>query len=648
MSRLFIRFFNVIFSLFIVFPFALAAQDAKNNVTTIRPDVLEMSELAERRIRQSVVDLLGPESRAVVNVYIKSNLSVPATAVTDVLQLGSRSLLLSDYLPPATPDPEELLVKGSVQISGAEVSIRVEKYVDASLRQDIEDVVKNILKGIQTKVNVEASLQEPVASSKPNSSNRSPASEVEDTSFEGLIKRFAHLAPLFAGLFVFAGFMLMGSSVKTSAREIGEGLRSIKPSSASPTGGTLTLSTPEHKALPQGDMASSDSRRVLPPSVPVPNIEIRRNLAFIEKYIFESPLLFARSIENDPEDLLGLKFLVAKVSPDAKTKLREIVGIEKILRANSYSLEQEVVGFNAGGWIQRIIERIEMRKLTGGSVVEESLSNEDSLLLSSVPQERLFEVARKINSPEGWRVVTDFLSSDFLKKRYKNIDPLTWKNLVKGSLISEEEPVKHAAQAIISEIGISVSENAVMAKKQRESLDLFVRRILPSLSDSIYSMDFGDDDLFVSEIIEEAPEYAASMAQLVWTPAKLDLFEDSVLAELFDRLDNERKSFLMAVLPNKHAKRFEGFLSEGNAKKIVLDYTAKLKASSDEKRKDSMKTFAREFLDYLRNQVQTGALVLAEGALSGVVSHGPTSVRRKPSEVEIVDDDGAESERKAS
>ncbi|NCN41662.1 hypothetical protein GW916_10505 [bacterium] len=640
------RHFLLILFLISLAPFSVFAQEAQKEGTSIRPDVLEMSELAERRIRQSVVDLLGPESRAVVNVYIRSNFSVPTLSVKDVLR--PKSLLLSDYLPPAPSDPEELLEKGSIQISGAEVSIRVEQYVDATLRQEVEDIAKNILKGVNTSVSVEASLQEPVAQANRNSADRAPASVVEDTSFEGLLKRFSGLIPLLVGLLVFAGFITISSSVKNSAREIGEGLRSIKPASNSSTGGTLTLSAPELKALPQGDSASSENRRVLPPSTPVSNVEVKRNLEFIEKYIFDTPLLFARSIENDPEDLLGLKFLVAKVSSEAKTKLREIVGIEKILRATSYSLEQEIVGFNAGGWIQRLIERIEMKKLAGGSVVEESLSNEDSLLLSSAPQERLFEVARKINSPEGWRVAADFLSSDYLKKRSKDIDPVTWKNLVRGSLISEEGPVRQAAQSIISEIGISVSENAVMAKKQRESHDLFVNRILPSLSDSIYSMDFGEDDLFVNEILEEAPEYAASMAQFVWTPSKFDLFEDSVLSQLFERLDNERKSYLLVILPAKHAKRFESFLPDGNAKKIVLDYAAKLRASSDAKRKDTMRAFAREFLDYLRNQVKVGALALKEGTLSGVAAHTSASMSNSPADAEIVDDDGDESERKAS
>jgi hypothetical protein len=632
--------------LLVFVPLGVLAQDASKGGTSIRPDVLEMSELAERRIRQSVVDLLGPESRAVVNVHIKSNFSVPTLTVKDVLDSGS--LLMSNYLPPLQPDPEEVLEKGSIQISGAEVRIRLERYVDEALRQDVEEIAKNILKGIDTSVSVEASLQDPVALANRNSADRSPASVSEDTSLEGLLNRFSALIPVLVGLLVLAGFMAISASVKNSAREIGEGLRSIKPASGAGSGGTLTLSAPDPKALPQGDSASSEGPRVLPATAPISGVEVKRNLEFIEKYIFDTPLLFARSIENDPEDLLGLKFIVAKVSLEAKRKLREIVGIEKILRATSYSLEKEVVGFNAGGWIQRLIERVEMKKLAGGSVVEESLSSEEALLLSGAPKERLFEVARTINSPEAWRVATDFLSSDFLKERSKDIDPLTWKNLVKSSLISDEGPVKQAAQAIISKIGIAVSENVVMAKTRRESHELFVNRILPGLSESICSMEFGDDDSFVSEIIEEAPEHAASLTQFVWTSSKFDLFEDSILAGLFERLDNERKSYLLVILPEKHAKRFEGFLPGGNARKIVLDYASKLRANLDEKRKELMRSFAREFLDYLRNQVKVGALALKEGALSGVVSHASASTPNNPTEAEIVHDDGDESERKAS
>jgi hypothetical protein len=647
------RLLFVIFSLLLFAPLGLRAQETKSRGSTLRPDILAMSELAERRIRQSVVDLLGPESRAVVNVYIKSYPSIPTPKLKEVWQPNLHSLLFSDYLQPVLPDAEELLEKGSVLISGAEVTIRVEKYVDAALRQDVEDIAKNILKGIKTSVKVEASLPEPLALSQPDSSASMPAGAHEDPNFEGFVKRFSGLLLLLAGLFVLVGFLFVGLTLKTSAREIAEGLRSIKPASNSSSGGTLTLSAPELKSLPQASKGVSESRRVLPTSTPLSNSEINRNLEFVEKYIFESPMLFARSIKNDVEDLLGLKFLVAKVSPQAKKRLRDILGIEKILHANRYSSEQELVGFEAGGWIQGLIERIEMKKLAGGNIVEQALSNEDSLLLSNLPQDRLFEVARRINSPEAWRVATDFLSSDFLKKRSREIDTLTWKNLVKGSLVSDQEPVRQAAQAIIAEVGTGVSDNALVAKKKIESQELFVNQILPSLLDSIYSMELGEDDRFVNEIVKEAPDYAVLMDQFVWTPSKLDLFEDSILAALFERLDNEKKSFLLAILPSHHVRRFESFLPEGNVRKIVLDSTARLKASSNEKLRDQMRAFAREFLDSLRNQVQTGALVLREAASSSSapsssVTHLESADSPRLGESKALDDNRDEGERKAS
>jgi len=327
-------------------------------------------------------------------------------------------------------------------------------------------------------------------------------------------------------------------------------------------------------------------------------------------------MLFVRSMSDDPSDLLGLKFMVAKFSPEARSKLKELLGMERILKASSYQAGEDVVGFDATGWIQQLIEKIELKKLAGGTVVEEALSSDESLLLSGVGAEGLFEAVLKVNTPAAWRVATDFLPPEELRRLGKGIDRAMWSNLVKGSLVHDRSEVHAAARQLIDLVRTGSSENVILFKAHRERDEHFTKRLLPSLVDAILSQELGEDDAFVEHILRDSPEFAKILRASLWTPSRLADVNDDSLKTVFLGLDNGQRSTLLYILPDPHAKRLESYLPDSLMKRIVLDGADKLKTTADTETRDRARAMAREFLDYLRVQVANGKVQLKVGEMA--------------------------------
>jgi|GEM_PF-1061553 len=627
----------------------------------VKGEVLEMTELSERRIRQSIQDYLGPESRAVVSVYYKEKGSIapsPVPTTTTEQVIGNSNWMISGPYAPENPEQASATSGISIEMESVEVSIQVEKIVDAKGRAEIEKLAKEILRGVPVKVSVQSSLSPPVAQTVKERKDgedaaRKPASvnDVVDGALEKFTKRYGPFAPLAASLLLFLGVLIVAMMLRSSAKEISEGLKSMRPAVSNSGSQTISLNSPasgtsqiENKgpALPGGD-----ARRPALPAATAMGGEVRKNLQFIETYLMETPLLFVRSVTDDPSDLMGLKFLVSKFSPEARTKLKELIGVERLLKASSYQAGEEVVGFNAGGWLQQLIEKIELKKLAGGTVIEEALSNDESLLLSNAAKDKLLEAALMVNTPAAWRVVTDFVSSDFLKARGRDFDRQMWSNVIKGSLVADSKQVHEAARQIIEIVRFSVSENTVLFKAQRERDEHFTKQLLPSLIDTILMQELGEDDEFIGFIVQETPEFAKTIRSTVWTPSRLNELSDDSLKSIFMGLDTEKKSYLLFAFPADHAKRFEGYLPEGNGKKIVMDAVARLKTTADQPLKDRSRALAREFLDYLRVEVMRGKMQLKEGALEGFESSG-SGGRTRQADAEVIDVETEEPQRKAS
>ena len=368
---------------------------------------LELTESLERRIRQGTLDLLGPPARAVVSVTWKASDKKPSEVSQTTVE---DSLLFSSYLPP----PEAGQPKSpDDDASSAVVRIQVEKSISPEQIVAVENLAKNMLADFQgASVEVKADLPPPAKDESLATSQdpRSPASETSaaPSALESFASRFGMLT--LAASALIAALALMGV-LKSSAHELSLSLRSLASiGSAShaalpPSPTSLTTSS-----IPPPALKGDTDRGASPPPVAASRLDFRRNLQIIERALEEVPVLFARSVGSSSSDLMGIKFLVAKLDAKSQGRIKELLGVDRILRAGSFRTGEDIVGFDAVGWIQQLAERIETRKLVGGSLLDEVLSKEEFLVLSNASPEAIFGSALKMNSPAVWRVVTEFVS----------------------------------------------------------------------------------------------------------------------------------------------------------------------------------------------------------------------------------------------
>ena len=378
----------------------------------------------------------------------------------------------------------------------------------------------------------------------------------------------------------------------------------------------MLSAAPMRQAITQS-ADSSQSRKELPGprggaishSSPV---EGRRNIQVLEKYLREAPNLILRSLGDGPEDMLGLSYLVSRMSPESNALLKGLLGIEKLVKLNSYRAGDEVVGFDVNGWVQHLVERVEVKRLAGGDVIEESVTPDQSALLSNAGEEHLLQAAIELNQPAVWRVVSDFVSSDFLRRGGHGQDDLLWMGLVRGSRVTDPTQVRSAVRDLVEKVRTAASENAIQLREKIESRAHFSNRILPFLIESVMEREFGDDDRIVGQVVAEMPDFAELIYERIWTPRRLDDVTDAAMKEIFlgGSLDNERRAYLLFALPETQARRLEGLMSEGTMKKIVLDMAARLRTTADADKKASIRNWVREFLEAVRVQSLAGRIEL--------------------------------------
>ena len=289
-----------------------------------------------------------------------------------------------------------------------------------------------------------------------------------------------------------------------------------------------------------------------------------------------------------------------------------MLGIEKLVKLNSYRAGDEVVGFDVNGWVQHLVERVEVKRLAGGDVIEESVTPDQSALLSNAGEEHLLQAAIELNQPAVWRVVSDFVSSDFLRRGGHGQDDLLWMGLVRGSRVTDPTQVRSAVRDLVEKVRTAASENAIQLREKIESRAHFSNRILPFLIESVMEREFGDDDRIVGQVVAEMPDFAELIYERIWTPRRLDDVTDAAMKEIFlgGSLDNERRAYLLFALPETQARRLEGLMSEGTMKKIVLDMAARLRTTADADKKASIRNWVREFLEAVRVQSLAGRIEL--------------------------------------
>jgi hypothetical protein len=604
-------------------------------------ELRELTDFYERRVRQGVQDFLGPQARAVVNVYIKGRAVAPgepATSVDQVLKEDGRAttLLVGPYFPAVSElRASGVAVENEFRIEAAEVSIQVDSSLKPELREQLSAVVKATLREVPSTVTVEATLQANTLAEEATSAGRAPASiEVSGDAWTRFAERFGIFVPLVSTLILLLGVFAISSGMRSAAHEISEGIKTVRPVS-NPTSLPTAVNRPALPSPAERTRGSGDDNTGSRSQGGASPFELRRNVQILERYLRESPNLLLRSFGEAPEDILGLSYLISRMSAASNALLKDHLGVDRIAKLSSFRTSSEVIGFDVNGWVQSLVERVELKRLAGGDVIEESMTPDQTALLSNVGQEQLLRAAMRSDEPAVWRVVSEFVSSDFLRREGHTSDDQVWMGLVRGARVTDPSVVKVAVEKLVDELRSAASENAVQLREKNESREHFLRKILPMLVDTVFEREFGEDDRIVQHLLAETPDFEKLVYERIWTPKRLDIVTDVSLKTflLGPSFDNERRAYLIYALPEAQARRIEGLLPDGTMKKIVLDIASRLRTTADRDKKDGIRNWVRQFLDAVRVEVAGGRLETKESSRSAARSVSPDEV------VEVADAD---------
>lgn len=594
---------------------------------------LELSVMAEDRIQKSVNNILGPNSRAVVNVYLQSKTEAPVRDAIEISTDSTAEDIQEDIAENTTPEtpwylPNSYVTQHSSQSSlspmtsrAAEVVVQVEEAVSADVQEQIAIVSRRILRGIPTQVEVLTNLE--AALPPVSDSSRAPASladaepEKELSEVQKLLEKIKGAEPIIAGLLVLVGLIMafgfLGLMLRSSAKSLTDGIKQINTRVTNSGSQKIELSKesrPEEEE-PKKEKPEVDSRPKpqLPP-YPFVGEEAEKVIQTVEGYIKENPTTFMKSITDEGDDLSGLKFLISRISPESRLIVKEILGADHINKAAAHKNDEKIASFDARSWTQNLSEQIEIQLLAGKGVVEEAVNSEQSLVLSSSPPESLFTQALKAQSPVVWRIATEFLSNTYLQEHSDDLDDEALKFLVQSTETEDIAEISNAAKELVESLRDGSADQERLSPAKANSSQFFIEKILPAIAESVLSRELGEDDDALRTLMELSPEYSEILNERIWTPSKLKQIPDENLQEIFSGIDDERKASIIFKLPAEHKERLTSFVPKGNSKRIVADLITKLEKNASEKKHQEMKELTREFLDYLRSQFNLGKLPL--------------------------------------
>ncbi|MBS1984305.1 MAG: hypothetical protein JST16_09035 [Bdellovibrionales bacterium] len=573
----------------------------------------QLKQSIEGKIQRTLDTYLGGKSKVIVNVRFRAPTAKEDDAVANIdtwMDLGYVTA------------PNEGVASNKIRFKAAEVDIRVSDQLDDATVQQIQLLANNALDGMNPDVKISrVAFLEPDALQAANgatpgkAADRTPASvtpeepKSEVSVFEKLIQKYGALIPLAAALVLGLGLLLSSSIASTvisrSAGEIAAGIRSMRATVSSNPEKPLTV------AAPLGlDIKSSEVSAAKAPPVAPRLREHFKNLAFVKKTLLENPLAFVRVLGDSPEDQRGLKWLLANLDDAERASLKSVLGRERILTlTQAINVEGP---WDPASWLQGTVENAVLREVAGTSVVERALEGDQAFRLSMAPVEDLFQAVEESNDPASWRVALEFLPREKIGVVLRASDSSVWQRMLAGSDL-DRDALRQAAGRILDRVGQNARDprTAVQAEDKRR---FYANILLDPAIDSILAKTLGEDDQFLDDLATMAPDFVALLRTKVWTPRSLDAVDHEALREAFLPLSPAQKMSVMLALPATVSQRFEDFLPEGTGRTIVLDQLRRARERQDLQEFDAATRLAREFLDYLRKQADSGRLALRKAS----------------------------------
>ena len=586
---------------------------------SINPEAEQFRQNVETKLLRTLETYLGERSKVLVSAHFilpdpnapEKNLDADGKAVASTetwLDLG--------YV--TTPgEPSVTDNSGKLQIASTQVDIRVSEKLDDAELQQIQLLATNSLQGLNPQIRIEkVSFPLPFPKDEPKVETKDavkPAAPLDP--IEKLLQKYGALVPLVAALVVGLGLLLASTSASrmmaNAASEIAAGIRGMRPTVTTNPDKPINISS---SGLGGEDL--SKASKAVPPMPPRLR-EHFRNVAFIKKMLSENPLPLARALTDSSDDLRGIRWLLTNLSEDERRTLQKFLSSERLLALSELPNDGETP-WDSSAWLQVTVENLVVREIAGGSAVEKALKADQSFRISSADPDLLFKLVREFNEASTWRVALEFLPKDRVLSALKESDTNLWQTLFAGSAL-EPAVLQEGAEKILSRLGTESSGPASNNADERKRF--YSNILLDPAVDSVMAKALGDDDLFLDEISQMAPEFVQLLRKKVWTPRSLDRVSDVSLKDAFSGLSSAQKTALLLAFPGELSDRLQTYLPEGTGRTIVLDQLRRAREKSDGVEIESATRLAREFLDFMRKQADEGKVTLkaSEDTVSDVI-----------------------------
>jgi hypothetical protein len=606
----------------------------------------QLRQATEAKLQHTLETYLGERSKVLVGVQFNLTPEVavaptkPAEdpkleAVGDELWVDLGYVTTPGDVPVREPAAEKNAppLARKLSIDSVDADVRVSDGLDDATIQEVQNLTVASLQTLNPNVRIlkvafptppkkeeppPPEVKPPPEEKKKDEPAREPAAAAPPEPLDGfdrLVKKFGPLIPLVAagvvGLGILFAALFASRMLSESAGEIANGIRSMRS----------TLATSPDKPVsiapilgPNGESLAGGGPRKGPPKTPPVSPRVRehsRNVAVIKQMLVENPLPFVRSLTDSAADRRGLRWLLASLSAEERTLLKSFLGADRIATLKESTEDEAGAGFDATAWLQDTIEGLVVREVSGVSLIERSLNTPQVLRLSTASPDELYRVAEQVNDPAVWRVVLEFLPKEKILGAMKASDTGLLQKVVAGG-DPDATTLQQAAVRIIRELGEAKAQDSSRSTAADDRKRFYANILLEPAIDSVLAKPLGEDDTFLDELSQMAPDFVELLRKKVWTPRSLGRVTNVALKEAFAPLSPAQKTALLLALPAEHSQRLEAFMPDGTGRTIVLDQLRKARERSDLAEFEAAGRLAREFLDFLRRQVEAGKIVLEE------------------------------------
>jgi hypothetical protein len=351
----------------------------------------------------------------------------------------------------------------------------------------------------------------------------------------------------------------------------------------------------------------------------------RRNHAAFREALEQKPEILAQELQATPEDADGLRWLLPTLKPEEQESLRKWLGPAKTRQLLA------MAGTSAGDandllearhrWLQHFVERVALRRVRGGSMVEAAVGAEMALQISAISVQDIETWLQDRTDAGAWRLAAEFIPAERFSRMLDRMEGDRWVMLADAAEASDKDLAAAAKDLVDSKR----EKNPEVARKAEVRKDYFTRVLVDPLVAALKKRPLSEQEGLLEQFEASHPDLVEVVSSRFWSVRQVDRVPKDFLEKSFRALGTEEKVAVMASVPDALARKFRAWIPEGNVRLIIEDRVAKIHSRKDKKELAAITETAQQFVETLRLANISGAFDLepAGGASKDTQSEAP-------------------------